>query len=218
MYRGPVDLSNPATSIARVMASGVLREFTSGPLWASDIWTKHRGLRFDEEYAFQGGTLRMGKLVQTGQDEHGRFEDRLLLAVWFGQQHSLLTHLYSAGSAEALRLMKAVQITEHADGVVIAPRQAAQAAFSEPVRSGKLVPGLGMVDARSRETQSLRGLPSWQGARVQSGELFRDTFGNGRPYLVLATPTAVVTVVPSAEANLDEVVEKVARFSVEARA
>lgn len=214
VFRGPVDLSHPVTSTARVAVGNVVREFNALPPWGAEAMAESYDLRLDEEFSFQGGTLRVGQAER--KSEGGRMTDRMSLAVWTGRQHALTTHLYDATtSADALRLMNAVQIVEHADGIVIAPRVEARAAFYETVRNARLVPGIGTVDARRREARTLRALPPWQGASVPAGELFRDTLTNGAPFLVLATSTAVVTIVPDERDRLEDVVGLLAGFTVE---
>jgi hypothetical protein len=215
VYRGAVDLSHPASSTARVMVAGVLREFTSLPSWGAENMARLHGVALDESLSFQGGTLRIGHAVQ--KDAAGMTTDRLSMAVWDGRAHALVAHMYdAAGSADVLRLMRAVRITEHPDGIVIAPRPEAEAAFFEPVISAKVIPELGVVDAKAREARTVKALPPWQGAVVPAGELFRDSMGNGAPYLVLATPSAVATIVPRAEQPLADVARAAAvGFSVE---
>jgi hypothetical protein len=173
------------------------------------------GVRFEESFSFQGGTVRVGRAAQKGQD--GLVTDLLTLAAWSGSRHAMVAHMDDAvTSADALRLLNTVAITEHDDGIVIAPKAASNAVFYEPVRSTRVIPELGIVEAKSREARTVKALPPWEGARVQAGELFRDSMSNGAPYLVLATPSAVVTIVPRAGQRFDDVVQATAAgFSVE---
>jgi hypothetical protein len=209
------DLTHPGMSVAKVVVAGTLREFTSGPLEAGSVHAEHLRVVLDQEFASQGGRLRIGQALQA--DPSGRGSDRLVKAVWEGQRHSLSTHLYDGGIREAVALVNAVHITERDDGIVITPREA-QARFDGSPRSVKWVPGLGIVVARRLDRQQVRVLPPWEGAQVAGGELFRDTLGNGEPYLVLATASAMVTIMPVAESPLAEVVRLAEDLRVQALA
>jgi hypothetical protein len=214
VFRGPVDLTHPVTSTARVVVGAVVREFNGLQPWVAAAMAEHSGVHLDEEFSFQGGTLRVGGAAHKSPDTGS--VDRLTLAVWSGRQHALTAHMYDAAtSADVLRLLNAVRIFEHDDGLVITPRTEAKAAFYQPVRNAKLIPGLGSVDARIRESRTLRSLPPWSGARVPGGELFRDTMTNGAPFLVLATSTAVVTIVPRDVDPLEDAVHLLEGFTVE---
>jgi hypothetical protein len=217
VYRsGSADLSHPGMSVAKVTVNGVLRGFTSGPLRAGALLAERLGVTFDQELTTQGGRLRIGQVIQ--RDEAGRATDRLVLAVWDGREYSVFTHLYDGGHVEALALVNAVRITERADGIVITPREEARAAFDDAARSVKWIPGLGTVEAARLDAKRVKALPSWQGAQVPAGELFRDSLGNGTSYLVLATSTAVVTVVPRPEVAMTDAIKLVGDLSIQATA
>jgi hypothetical protein len=210
------DLSHPGMSVAKVVVGGTLREFTAGPLEAGAVHADHLGVVLGQEFVAQGGRLRIGQALQ--RDPSGRGSDRLLKAVWEGQRYSLSTHLYDGGTKEAIALLNAVQISEQDDGITITPRQDAPAWFEEPPKSVKWVPGLGIVVARRLDRKRAQVLPAWGGARVAGGELFRDTLGNGEPYLVLATPSAVVTILPTTGSPLGAVARLAGELRVDALA
>jgi hypothetical protein len=82
---GELDLSRPYTSVARIALDGRLHEITSGELGAAHAWAEDLGVTgFDEEFAVQGGRLRIGQ--STLRDAHAGLKERVLAAIWEGRK------------------------------------------------------------------------------------------------------------------------------------
>jgi hypothetical protein len=209
---GELDLSRPATSVARIALDGRLHEITSGEQGAAHGWAEDLGVTgFDDEFAIQGGRLRIGH--STLRDAHAGLKERVLAAVWEGRRYSVFTHLYHARAADAVGFFNALTLTEHDDGVAFTPRK--RAALAEPAELVKEVPGLGLLEITTLTRQTARRLPSWPGARVGGGELFKDTLDDQGVFFLLATPSALVTVLPIDEDHVQEVPRRLAGLTAE---
>lgn len=192
---GTVDLTQPFTSVARFAVDGALIELTSGGHEAATGWTGDLGVRrFDDEFSVQRGRLRTTRVV--GHDERTGLKDDLLAVVWQGRKFSMFIPMYNAKPADAVRLFQVLGVTEHGDGIVVASRNHRRAGIAEPATVAKEVPGLGLLEITALNKTTARRLPSWSGARLPHGELFRDTLDDDSDYFLLATPSAVVTVLP----------------------
>lgn len=214
VYSGDIDLSHPATSVARVVVGANLVEFTSGPAWVGASTADQRGITLDKSFTLQGGELRVGEAVTLDRD--GKPLHRVRMAVWHGQRHCVFTHAYNSTVAEIIATMNSVTITELANGIAIAPKAAAQARFEQPATSVRYVPELGIVEAKVLDRRSSQILPKWRGAVTPAGELFQDTMSNGKPFLILAAATALVTIVPGPDVALGDAARLAGGLSVQA--
>jgi hypothetical protein len=192
---GDLDLTLPFTSVTRYAVDGRLYELTSGDHRAAAAWATDLGIHhFDDEFSVQGGTLRTTRL--THYDERVGLEDHLLAVMWQGRNHSMFIPMYGARAADAVHLFRLLRITEHADGITVASRNPKRAGIAEPADVAKEVPGVGLLEITALTRTTARRLPAWPGARVSGGELFRDTLDDDTPYFLLATSSAMVTVLP----------------------
>jgi hypothetical protein len=211
---GDLDLTLPFTSVSRFAVDGRLYELTSGdhgaaPSWAQDLCIRH----FDDEFSVQGGTLRTTRV--THYDERVGLEDHLLAVIWQGRNFSMFIPMYSARAADAVRLFQLLRITEHDDGITVASRNPKRAGIAEPADVAKEVPGLGLLEITALTKTTARRLPAWSGARVPSGELFRDTLDDDTTYFLLATPSAIVTVLPHDAEQTVNVANRIGGLRVE---
>lgn len=219
MLAGELDLSRPWTSVARYVVGGQLHELTSGNHRFAASWARGLDVTWDEEYKLPGGWLRVGSAAR-GRDEATGLREPLLAAAWYGRRHALVTHLYDARAADALRLFDTLRVREYADGLAVIPtsRDGAsggargtrgarergagdretgrQVALAEPAQVVKDVPDLGLLEISTLDRRGRRRFPPWRGARVAGGELFRDTHEEEGVFFVLTTGTAMVTVLP----------------------
>jgi hypothetical protein len=192
---GELDLTQPFTSVGRYAVDGGLYELTSGEHSAVNGWTSDLGVRrFDDEFSTQNGRLRTARV--TDYDKRVGLEDRLLAVVWQGRRFSVFIPMYNAKPADAVRVFQLLGVTEHDDGLTVASRNPKRAGIAEPAEMVKEVPGLGLLQMTALNKTTARRLPSWSGARLPHGELFRDTLDDESTYFVLATPSAMVTVLP----------------------
>lgn len=201
---GTADLSHPYSSIIRLSFAQRLHELTAmdrrfGVRWAASLGVP----RLTEEFVVQGGRLRLGA-GEIADESLGDFpakgraktSDRVLAAVWEGRAHALCAHFYHADTADAIRLFDALRITEHAESISVVPKRGKRAAVTETATVAKEIPGIGLLEIAALNRESARRLPRHRGTPLSTGELFRDTHGDGSVYFVFATPTAVVTVLP----------------------
>jgi hypothetical protein len=196
---GDLDLTQPFTSVARFAVDGRLYELTSGDHNAATGWTDDlRVQRFDDEFSVQRGRLRT--VMVTDHDARIGLEDNLLAVVWEGRKFSMFVPMYNARPADAVRLFQVLTMTEHEDGITVASRNPKRAGIAEPADVAKEVPGLGLLEITALTKTTARRLPQWSGARLPHGELFRDTLDDDSTYFMLATPSAMVTVLPHGSA------------------
>jgi hypothetical protein len=158
-------------------------------------WTRDLGVsRFDDEFSLPNGRLRTVRV--TDYDKRSGLEDQLLAVVWEGKRFSLFVPMYNAKPADAVHLFQLLGVTEHTDGLTVASRNPKRAGIAEPAEMVKEVPDLGLLQMTALNKTTARRLPSWRGAKLPHGELFRDTLDDDSTYFVLATPSAMVTVLP----------------------
>jgi hypothetical protein len=192
---GTLDLGRPFTSVGRYAVDGGLYELTSGEHAAATGWTRDLGVRrFDDEFSLPQGRLRTARV--TDYDKRSGLEDKLLAVVWEGRRFSVFIPMYNAKPADAVRVFQLLGVTEHDDGLTVASRNPKRAGIAEPAHMAKEVPGLGLLELTALTKTTARRLPAWAGARLPHGELFRDTLDDDSTYFLLATPTAMVTVLP----------------------
>jgi hypothetical protein len=211
---GALDLAAPVTSVVGVTVRGRLHELTSGSaaLGAEVAATLGVG-RFTEELGHRGGTLLVGRARP--YDRQTRLVEDLVLAVWRGREHSLVTTFHGVTNAQVLGVLRVLRITEHADGISVRPER--DAGFATPATLVKQVPGLGLLEVSPRTDR--HPLPAWSGLAAAGGaEVFRDRLPDGRPYFVLAAAATWTTVVPLADCSPDRVLSLLSGLSVRAAA
>jgi hypothetical protein len=201
---GRLDLGQPGTSVLELAVRGRLHELTAGPAGLGDEVAAALGVgRIDEELSYQGGTLLVGRARP--YDRQTRLVEDLVLAVWRGRHHSLVTQFYGASTAGVLTMLRTLRISEHRDGLSVRPEPGAGSDFAAPATVLKQVPGLGLLEVSPLTDQHARALPSWSGLSTSGGELFQDQLSDGRPYFVLATSDTWTTVVPLAGSPTDRI-------------
>jgi hypothetical protein len=191
---GELDLAQPFTSVGRYAVDGGLYELTSGGHDVATGWTRDLGVRrFDDEFSTQKGRLRTARV--TDYDKRSGLEDQLLAVVWQGRRFSMFIPMYNAKPADAVHVFQLLGVTEH-DDLTVTSRNPKRAGIAEPSHMAKEIPGLGLLEMTALTKTTSRRLPSWSGARLPHGELFRDTLDDDSTYFLLATPSALVTVLP----------------------
>jgi hypothetical protein len=210
-----LDLRATFTSAVELVVNGRLFEFTAGGIELADAMADSLGIaEFDTELAFQGGTLRTATTRE--YDPQAQLVESPTLVAWQGRRFSMLTRLYRSTTEDVLGLLRTVRITEHDDGLVLAPEAKADCRFAGPAAVVKAVPGLGLVEMSRRTRERTDRLPPWQGSRLASGELYRDTLSDGRPFFVLSGTRIWATVVPLADTVVERVPDLLARCTLRA--
>lgn len=210
-----LDLRSTATSAVELLVDGHLFEFTAGPAALADGMAASLGIdTFDTELAFQGGTLRTATTRE--YDPQAQLVETPTLVAWQGRHHSLVTRLYRSATEDVLALLRTFRIAEHDDGLTLTPDAGAGCRFAGPAAVIKEVPGLGLVEMSRRTKERSAQLPPWQGGTVPSGELYRDSLSDGRPFFVLSGSRLWATVVPLAGTAVEQVPDLLNRCTLRA--
>lgn len=199
---GPLDLGHPSTSSVRVTVRGRMYELVAGVSGLAEEVASALGVSgFDEELRFAGGTLLIGR---TRRVEPGsRITEDILLAVWRGRRHCLISHFYDTSTTTAVAALDTLGITEHDDGMALRP--GGGSAVVAPAAVVKEVPSLGLLEMTVPTAPQATRLPEWKGTATRSGELFSDRLSNGDPYFVLAGADTWTTVLPLADTDVARV-------------
>jgi len=215
LLSGRLDLSRPFTSVVDVTFRGRLHEFTAGPAALGEDVARGLGVGgFDEELNYRDGTLFVAHARP--YDRQTRLVEELLVAVWRGSRHCLVTQLYGMTTADLLGVLRGLRIDEHADGLAVHPDPRAGSELVAPATIVKQVPTLGLLEISPLTTQHAGTLPAWQGMSTPSGELFRDSLSDGKPYFILAAADTWTTVVPLADTMPEQVASRLGRLRVQA--
>lgn len=201
---GTLDFGLPVTSSLEVTVHGRRHELVAGSTGLGDEVAAALGVSgFDEELRFAGGTLHIGHLRRA--EPGSRVVEDLLLAVWRGRRHCLVSHFYRTSTATAVGILRTLGIAEHDDGVAVRPLADPGSALAAPATVVKEIPSLGLLELTVPEAPQATRLPAWEGATTRSGELFADRLPGGEPYFVLAGADTWVTVLPLADTDLTRV-------------
>lgn len=196
---GDLDLALPSTSSVRVAVRGRTHELVAGVSGLAEEVAGALGVSgFDEELAFADGTLLVGRTTRV--EPGSRITEHILLAVWRGRRHCLISHFYDASTTTAVEALSTLGVTEHDDGVAIRP--GAGSAVLAPASVVKEVPTLGILEMTVPTAPQATRLPGWKGRATRSGELFSDRMAGGDPYFVLAGTDTWTTVLPLADTDV----------------
>lgn len=210
---GPLELSAPATSVLGVAIGGRPHEFTAGlAALGTDVAAALGATGFDEEFSYAGGTLLVGRLRPYDR-AIGLVED-MLVAVWQGERHCLVTQLYATSTAGLLGMLRTLRIEEHADGLALRPTAAGGSELTGPATVIKQVPALGLLEMSPLTSEHVKSLPGWKGLTTPAGELFADNLTDGKPYYVLAGADTWTTVVPEAGLGADRLASRVGQLTI----
>jgi hypothetical protein len=212
-FSGGLDLGLPFTSVLDVAIGGRLHEFTAGAVGlGADVAGALGAAGFDEEFSYQDGALLVGRLRP--YDRQIRLVEEVLVAVWQGARHCLVTQLYGLKTADLLGVLRTLRISEYDDGLAIRPGAGSSSEFAAPATVVKQIPELGLLEVSPLTDQHVKTLPSWRGLSTPAGELFTDRLADGKPYFVLAAPDTWTTLVPLAGVAADQVPGRVGRLRV----
>ncbi|MET7640863.1 hypothetical protein [Streptomyces sp. NPDC005438] len=208
-----LDLKLPFTSVAEVSINGRLVELTAGPAQLGENIARSLGVeKFDSELSFQGGTLRT--VAKREYDAQSKIVEKPMLVVWQGKRFSLVTRLYRLELRDVLGMLRTLHIAEHTEGITLTPQADTGSRFARPASVIKEVPGLGLVEMSKVTAEHSAQLPPWKGAQVKSGELYRDTLSDGKPFFILSNPKVWATVVPLAGTKVERVPDLVERLTL----
>jgi hypothetical protein len=208
---GDLDLGLPSTSSVRVAVRGRTHELVAGVGGlAEEVATALDVSGFDEELAFAGGTLLLGRTTRV--EPGSRITEHILLAVWRGRRHCLISHFYDSSTTAAVEALSTLGVAEHDDGVAIRP--GAGSAVLAPASVVKEIPSLGLLEMTAASSPQATRLPGWKGRATRAGELFSDRMTNGDPYFVLAGADTWTTVLPLAGTDVAQAPARLDRLSL----
>jgi hypothetical protein len=214
LLTGQVDLRLPFTSVVGVTIGGRLHEFTAGPARLGEDIARALGVDgFDEEFNYLGGVLLVGRAQPYDRQTH--LVEDMVVAVWRGRWHCLVTQMYGMSTADVLGVLRTLRIEDHDDGLVLHPDRSRGSDFTAPATVVKEVPELGLLEVSPLTDQHVRALPAWRGMSTPGGELFRDRLSDGAPYFVLAAADTWTTLLPLPGTVPDRVPELVGRLRVQ---
>ena len=182
------------------------------------------GMRFHEEYALQGGRLRLGSGDQpVGSDgaRHGevgpggRGRPSLVhLGAWYGKSFSLHVIRYGGERHTLLPIFDQFEIEERADGISCLPKDRATTSFIEGPGLIVNVPKLGILETTRLTKSVASGLPRYEGTRVRGGELFVNNLRQANMFFVLVGKTSRTTLMPAHGAPESRLVDGLANLDV----
>jgi hypothetical protein len=214
---GDLDLSCPATSVAEVVIGDRLHEFTAGPPTLGRDVAATVGIdAFTEQLGYHGGTLHTA--TKRIFDDQALLVEELLIGAWQGTRHALVTQLYRGSTAELLGILRALNVSEHEDGVSLKPDSKAGCQFANPATIMKEIPGLGLLELSTPTNDRRRQLAGLDSKTTANGELFADWLTDGSPYFILEAPGVWMTVVPLAGNGAERVPALVDRLHVHTKA
>lgn len=209
------DYSGPVTGVvvALVGRRGEQQEFTVGRRELGATVAELQEVHLDEEYSYSGGRLRIGlrRIVEPGVDTV------LHLAVWEGTASSIFTHVYGsrAGASDLLALFDLFAITERDTYTTFLPREPASTPFeAEGPTLAKQLPGIGLAVVQKLTPKVAQRVPRWLGTPVAGGELFTERRDGRLIQFVLVGDTALTTLLPAKDADLDPLVRQLRDFAV----
>lgn len=211
--RTDLDAREPFTSYLNLRISSRLHEFISGDRGSAEADARDIGVRaFREEYRFQSGILRFGTAAQF--DPVIKLRTTIMVAVWEGENYSLMTHAYKAKNSMALlSVFDRIRILESREGLVLAPRKPASTPVNGVVLLKEL-PSAGLLQIYPATRDAVRRLPRWRGRRVAGGELFVDGEESSRRVFTLAGRTAFTDIVTEPDHDVDQVLPALAKLQV----
>lgn len=182
-FDGPVDLGAAVTSSVRYDDAAVVRELTTAPVTAMDALP----YVVDEEYAYGGGTLRIGHRDEADAAIGTRRRDTF--AVWRGSEHALLLVEAETTADALIAVLDRLTLTESSTGLAVE----GDGLVPATTRLVKEIPGVGLAEVAPLVPEVAQGLPRWGGTHVSGGELYRDEARPGAPVLVLVGDTSSTT-------------------------
>jgi hypothetical protein len=182
-FDGPIDVTAPATSSVRYQDVALVRELTTAPVTAVDALP----IVVDEEYAYAGGTLRIGHRDETDPSISSTRRDTF--AVWRGAHHALLLLETAAPADSLIAVLDTLTLTESDTGLAVEADELVPAT----TKLVKELPGIGLAEVAPLVPEVVDTLPRWAGTPVEGGELYRDEARPGAPVLVLVSDTSSTT-------------------------
>jgi hypothetical protein len=144
------------------------------------------------EYSAQGGTIVLASNADASQG----------LVAWRGAYHEAYTWVNVPGASHAAYLadLDGMAFTDTPEGLLV--KLTLPGAVFDQISVTKDVPGAGFVEFR-RATDAAADLPKWAGAKLRSGETWRQTLppeavGDNAVVLVHASPQVVAVIHPEA--------------------
>jgi hypothetical protein len=205
------------------------QEFIAGPVSYGEEFALSPntgdGMVFDEEYAFQGGRLRLGwgkehvgpdgaEYWERGPYGHGRPKP-IRFGVWEGQAFSLTTVIRGDTSSDLLAIFEAITITESPLGLTVTTTSLGRRSFVEGPSVLQDVPELGLLDIADVSDPAVRALPRRKrGTPVKGGELFVEARGEPTMSFMLVSETSRTYIIPHPGIAEQQLVDGVSNLEI----
>lgn len=213
------DISLETNPTSRFIVAGENRELQEFVAGTRDFghWVASRmRADFDQQYSYQGGTLRLGSSLLP--DQFSEQTTTVRTGVWFGETYAVKTHVYGGVYDEIIALFDKFTISEGTRGVAMSPAVPGVSIK----QAGAHAPSVAMLisDFLILHTYQLTegnraSLPKWRGLATEHGELFADDEGEPTEVVILVTPTSITSLQPREGRSLDEVADFASRLAVE---
>jgi hypothetical protein len=204
------DLSYPFTSKVVVPIDGLRLGFVSGGVTHGEAISRDgeftlTGIKFEEEYAFSGGTLRLGQGKQiVGPEVDIHMEPGadgmsapapVRLGVWEGTAYSIYSFLYGRTYELLRHNFEQFEITETSEGVSMSPVGSSVGPY-ETTRMLKAIPGLGLTVIEN--VAKSRRVPAHPGSPAAGGDLYvkHEEDDHHGPTFLLVSDSAATTIIP----------------------
>lgn len=226
---GLVESDYSSVGLASLRSLGLRsQKYAAGPLsFAQQMATSpgfSRGFHVREEFALQGGRLRIGSGLQHPDPDGGEYlepgpDGRLHpssvnFAIWEGLERSLYTLSYSREAADLIPVLDAMFITEREGGLMCEPKDPRLTGYVDGPRVLKDIPGVALLDISQLTPMRTNSLPSHQGTRVTGGELFVSArAAPGDYYFLMVSRSAITYVIPHAR-DADYVLSNIEHLDV----
>ena len=224
-----VSVPDKYTSPADVLIDEMTRGICAGPPDHSLVVAGDADMgrvSFEEEYAFQDGTLRIGWsfLLPEGDDPDYVSEDasgnkhpvRRWFASWEGAHSSF--HSQLMGPAESDRLLGFLTRLRFLDtplGLMMRMGDGGHPVYAGGPSIVKWIPDVGVVESSPLDAKHTRRPPSWEGTKVRGGELFHAQLSNDAGhYFVLVGRSTISWIIPNEAVATDAVLDRVSEMIV----
>lgn len=170
-----LDVSSNATSIYTVLIDGYVYEFASNHRDFGVEVGHSQNVTFDEQYALQGGILKLGSRQDSLPEEERRTIGAIppyRFGTWEGEQRSVHTHRYGGDYADLIAAFNAFQIIETDFGIRLIPKSSKAPDLYHQPSLLKDLGEVGLLQIRELTRERARGLPRHRGTSVRGGELF----------------------------------------------
>ncbi len=177
------------------------------------------GLRFEEEFVYDGGRVKIGWGNQPiGPDGADYWEvsgtgvlrrKPFRILTWEGSAYSMYAHTYGRESTDLIQALTQFHIQESPSGLSCIPKAPSATPFIKGPTIMELRPTIGLLYIRELTTETAKTAPKHSGTRVKGGELFIARQGQPDMYFVLVGSSSITQIEPEEGFSSDEVLVRI---------